>query len=60
MAKATQTTKTTTSFSYKVTIAPKSSAKSGSDGSSGSGMVTCHMCGVGKVPASWYNGGKKK
>lgn len=56
MAKATQTTKTTTS--YKVNITLKSPTKSSSD--TGKGMVTCHMCGVGKVPASWYNGGKKK
>lgn len=56
MAKATQTTKTTTS--YKVNITLKSPTKSSSD--TGKGMVTCHMCGVGKVPESWYNGGNKK
>lgn len=56
MAKATQTTKTTTS--YKVNITLKSSAENNSD--TGKGLVTCHMCGVGKVPASWYNGGNKK
>lgn len=56
MAKATQHTKTTTS--YKVNITLKSPTKNSSDAEKG--LVTCHMCGAGKVPASWYNSGKKK
>lgn len=61
MAKATQIIKT--EMEYTISIKPKSSSSSGksssSSGNTGKGMVTCHVCGEGKVPASWYTGKKK-